>query len=174
MSFWGGLFGGSNPTVNKGINQTGQIAGFSQGLGESNLGTASGWWKSLLSGDQAQISKALGPEFSAIQKQGDQQKKTTAMFGNRSGGNNAANQNIGDKTREAQRGMVSSLLSGAASSLANTGGNLLSTALSSLDMQEKFSQDQMENWSNSILGRGLTQAASYAESYGLNSIPGAQ
>ncbi len=70
MSFWGSLFGGSNPTLNQDIGQFGQIGGFATGLGESNLSQASNFWSSILSGDQSKIAKTLGPEIGAIQQQG--------------------------------------------------------------------------------------------------------
>ena len=37
MSWAGSLFGGSNPTLNNTINQSGQIGGFATGLGMGNL-----------------------------------------------------------------------------------------------------------------------------------------
>lgn len=97
--------------------------------GLTDVAQAQKFWSDILSGDPSKISQVLGPEISAINKQGQQQKKTTAEFGNRGGGTNASMQMIDDNTKAAVRGMVSNLVSGSASSLASTGQGLLSTGV---------------------------------------------
>lgn len=155
MGFWGGLFGGQNQTLNKDINQTGQIGGFATGLGENSAGKGLKWFSDILSGDQAKIGKALAPEFAAIQGQKQQQANTTAQFGTRSGGNNAAMQRLGDKARSAENDMVSRLTGQAANTLTGAGMGLLNTGLSATMDQSQLSQEQMQNWQNSLFGGAL-------------------
>jgi hypothetical protein len=155
MSFWGSMFGGSNPTLNAGINQAGQIAGYGQSQGEGLTTQAGNLFSGLLSGNPAQTAKLLSPQIKAQQQQAQQQKQTTAQFGNRSGGTNAASQTIDDKTRANFSDMISQLTGQAASGAASLGQGLLGTGISALNQQFNFSQAQMQNWQNSILGSGL-------------------
>lgn len=157
MSFWSSLFGGANPTLNSDINQTGSIGGFATGLGEKNASQASSFFSNILSGDQSKIAKTLAPQISAIQTQGNQQKQTNAQFGNRSGGTNAQNQQIGDQSRSAINNMIAQLTGSAASNLESSGEGLLGTGLQATTAQAGLSQVQMQNWSNSILGKGVSQ-----------------
>lgn len=155
MSFFGSLFGGSNPTINSAIPQYGSISDFGVGQGEKDVNQAGGFWSSILSGDPAKIGQVLGPQIQAIQGQGQQQKQTLAQFGNRSGGTNATSQRIGDTTRSNVNNLVGNLTGAAAGNLGSLGTNLLSQGTSALGDQLNASQTQMSNWSNSILG-GLT------------------
>ena len=173
MSFWGSLFGGSNPTLNRDMAQFGQIGNFATGLGEGNLSQASNFYSSLLSGDPSKQAQVLAPEIGAIQQQGQQAKNQAAQFGNRAGGTNASMQAIGDQSRASIDNMISSLLGASASGLAGTGSSLLSQGQSAYGAQLGASQQQMENWANSILGRGITGAAAGAESFGLGAAGGA-
>lgn len=170
MSFWGSLFGGQNPTLNANIGEFGQIGGFATGLGESNLSQASNFWSSILSGDQSKIAKTLGPQIGAIQGQAQQQRNVGAQFGNRSGGTNAANQMISDQSTASINNMVNSLLGSSASNLGSSGAGLLSQGASAYGQQEQASQQQMENWMNSILGLGTTSGVAAAESFGLSKL----
>jgi hypothetical protein len=170
LSYFGSLFGGQNKTLSSDMNNFGQIGGFATGLGESNLSKASGFFSNILSGDPSKIAKSLGPEISSIQTQTQQQKKTNAEFGNRSGGTNAANQSASDKGRGLVTNMIASLLGSSASSLASTGGSLLSQGAGAYQSQLDASQVQMQNWSNSILGMGLTTAAGTAEGFALGKV----
>jgi hypothetical protein len=108
----------------------GNLANFATSAGESDISSANNFWQSILSGDPSQISKVLGPLMSTVNKQGQQQKKTLAEFGNRSGGTNATAQTIDDSTRSTVDSAISSLTGGAASALGTTGSSLLSTGLS--------------------------------------------
>ncbi len=170
MGFWGSLFGGSNPTLSKDINQFGQIGGFATGLGENNLSQASNFWSSILSGDPSKTAKTLAPQISSIQQQGQQKKNATAQFGNRSGGNNASNQMVTDNSRADVNDLIASLTGNAASGLASSGSGLLGQGASAYGSQVSASQQQMQNWANSILGMGTTSAAAAAESYGLGKL----
>jgi hypothetical protein len=173
MGFWGSLFGGSNPTLSKDINQFGQIGSFATGLGESNLSQASNFMSSIVGGDQSKIGKVLGPEISNIKGQGQQAKMQTAQFGNRSGGSNAAMQNVNDQSRASVNQMISSLLGTSVSGLASTGSSLLGQGMQALGQQSQLSQEQMQNWSNSILGRSITGGVAAAESMGMGAAGGA-
>ena len=172
MSFWGSLFGGSNPTLNKDMAQFGQIGGFATGLGESDTSQASNFYSSLLSGDQSKQAKVLGPEINAIKSRGQQEKNQAAQFGNRSGGTNAQMQMIGDQGNAQINDMISKLLGSSAGALGSMGGSLLGQGQSALSAQLGASQQQMENWSNSILGMGVTQGAGFAEKMALGGMTG--
>lgn len=102
-----------------------QLANFSTSQGEGDILASDNFWKSILSGDSGAVAKVLGPEFSAINKQSQQQKKTASEFGNRSGGTNAGNQMADDTTRTTVDEMLSSLTGKAAGALGSSGHNLL-------------------------------------------------
>jgi hypothetical protein len=159
MGFFSSLFGGSNPTLSKDISQFGQIGGFATGLGEKNLTQASNFWSSILSGDPSKTAKTLAPQISSIQQQGEQQKQSTAQFGTRSGGSTAAMQQVGAQTRGSINNLIGSLTGSAASNLGSTGSGLLGQGMSAYSQQAGLSQEQMQNWSNSILGGALTGGA---------------
>lgn len=173
--FLSSLFGGSNPTLNSAIPQFGSISQFGVNKGEGDINAASGFWNSILSGDPAKIGQVLGPQIQAIEGQGQQQKQTLGQFGNRSGGNNAKAQTIGDTTRSEVNNMVSNLTGSAASNLGSMGQNLLGQGTAALGQQVQASQLQMQNWQNSILGGlagGLSTTLAGAATGGLGLIPG--
>src|ERR1700726_4264899 len=67
----------------------GAIGNFGTSEGEADIGASDKFWQAILSGDPGQIARVLGPEISAVNKQGQQAKKTASEFGTRSGGTNA-------------------------------------------------------------------------------------
>ena len=164
MSFAASLFGGSNPTINKQIDQLGNFAGSTMATGMSDTNAASNFFQSLLNGND---SKVLAPQVRAIQNQTQQQKQTASQFGNRSGGTNSQMQMAGASGRASYNDLVSSLLGTSASSLAGIGSNLLNTSLTGYQQQLNASQQQMQNWQNSIFGKGITGAIGTAEGFGL-------
>jgi len=172
MGFFGSIFGGSNPTLNQGINKSGQIAGFGQTQGEGLLTSAGNFFQGLLGGNPAQTAKLLAPQIKAAQDQSQQAKQTMAQFGNRSGGTNARAQTIDDQTRAGITNMISQLTSSAAGAAANMGQGLLDTGIQALNQQVQFSQQQMQNWNNSIFGKGIGAAAGLAESFAMGKVPG--
>lgn len=99
---------------------------FATGMGESNLTLSSQFFQNLLN-DPA---KALAPEISASQQQVQQQKKQNAMFGNRGGGVNSANQSLDAANRSNLLSLESGVQTGAATQLGASGSNLLSLAQS--------------------------------------------
>ena len=161
------MIGGSNPTLNSGIKQSGQIAGYGTSTGEGLTTSAGNFYQTLLGGDPSKTAKLLAPQLKTMQDQQQQQQKTSAEFGNRSGGTNAKNQTAGDTTRANYTDLVSKLTSGAAGGAAGLGKDLLSTGMDALKNQVAFSQQQMDNWQNSIFGQGMANAAGYAESTAL-------
>ena len=167
MSWASSLFGGQNPTLNSTIGQTGQIGGFATGLGMSNATAGSNWMQSIISGDPSKIGQALSPEISAQQGQINQQKKQMAEFGSRSGGTASAAASADAAGRGNIINLVGGLQSGTAGNLAQTGQNLLTTGLGALNQQAEMSQQRMQNWSDSIFGKGITTAAAAGEAYAL-------
>jgi hypothetical protein len=170
MSFFGSLFGGSNPTLNKNIQEFGQIGGFATGMGEKNLTQASNFYSSLLSGDPSKQAQTLAPEISAQQQQGQQAKNAAAQFGSRSGGTAASMQSIDAQGRGSINNMIASLLGSSAGALSSQGQGLLSQGTGAYQAQQAASQQQMENWSNSILGKGITSGVAAGESFGLGKL----
>jgi hypothetical protein len=164
MSFAASLFGGSNPTINKQIDQLGNFSGSTMKTGFADTNAASTFFQSLLNGND---SKVLAPQVRSIQNQTQQAKQTASQFGNRSGGTNSQMQQAGATGRAAYNDLVSSLLGTSASSLAGIGSNLLSTSLTGYQQQLNASQQQMQNWQNSIFGKGITGAIGTAEGFGL-------
>jgi hypothetical protein len=172
MSFWSSLFGGANSTLSGGMKQAGQIAGYGQSQGEGLTTKAGNFFSSLLSGNPAQTAKLLAPQIQAQQQGAQQAKQQMAQFGNRGGGTNAAGQTIDDKTRANIGTMISQLTGQAAGGAAQMGQNLLDTSMAALQQQVNFSQQQMQNWSDSILGKGTTTGVSAAETAGLGAAFG--
>lgn len=140
--------------------------------GLTDISKAQDFWSAILSGDPTKINQVLGPEVSSINKQGQQQKKTLAEFGNRSGGTNAEAQTIDDNTRAAIRTMISNLTSGAASNLASTGSGLLSTgvgaAAEAFSAGKTMQEQTLAKW-NDIFSSIAKTAAGFA---GMPSVPG--
>ena len=156
MGWLGSILAGSNGTLGGDIHQSGQIAGFGQSLGEGDLQNASGFYNDILSGNSAKQAAVLAPEISNIQKQGQQQIATAGQFGNRSGGTNASAQNNIDTQRGQVSNMVSGLMGNAASGLSSIGSSALNTGLSANAQQAQQSQEQMQNFQNSILGGDIS------------------
>lgn len=172
MGFWSSLFGGSNPTLSRDINQFGQIGNFATGLGESNLSQSSNFMSSILSGNQSKIGKVLGPDISNIKGQGQEAKMGAAQFGNRGGGTNATMQVADDKSRASVNSMISSLLGKSASGLASSGSSLMGTGMQAYSQQAGLSQEQMSNWSDSLFGLGITKSAGAGISAGMSALTG--
>jgi len=172
IGFFGSLFGGSNPTLSKDINQFGALGGYASGLGEKNLSQASNFMSSILSGDQSKIAKVLGPQIGSIQQQTQQSRNVASQFGPRGGGSTAAMQMAGDTSRSNINSMISSLLGSSASGLGSLGSSLLGQGMQAYGQQAQLSQEQMENQSGGLLGLGLTKAVGGGVGAGLNYLSG--
>lgn len=167
-SFLSGIFTGANPTLDSDINNAGNVMNFSTGTGEGDVGNASAFYNTLLSGDPAAEAKLLAPEIKTIQDQGQQKINTTAEFGNRSGGTNAGNQTTMDTSRANVDDMISKLTGQAAAGDASLGENLLNTGLNANQLQDEESQQKLNNEQQSLLGGVISKGVTG----GLGKIPG--
>jgi hypothetical protein len=128
------------------------LGNFSTSEGMSDTLAADNFWKAILSGDPTQMSKVLGPEFSAINKQGQEKKKTASEFGNRSGGTNAGMQMTDDNTRSEIDKLMATLTGSAATHLGSAGSNLLGTAVGADASAFSAARDIKGDWIKNILG----------------------
>ena len=172
MSFASSIFGGSNPTLNQNINKAGQVSSFTNSLGQNLTSQAGGFYSDIMGGDMSKISKLLAPQIGTQVKEGQQAKKTAGEFGTRSGGMSSKGQSIDDSTRANINNMISSLTGSAVTGAAGMGQNLIDTGLKAMSQQTEMSQQQIQNWQDSILGSGITGGISTLESFGLGKIPG--
>lgn len=151
--------------MNSTIAKTGQIGDFSTGLGESNTTAGSKYFNSLLSGDASKTAQTLAPEISSLKTSTNQDQKTAAQNGTRSGGTAASNAASKDKVHSDITNLTGNLTSGAASTLLSSGSGLLGAATGEYGQQADLSQKQLENWKSSILGSSITGAVNYGESF---------
>ena len=151
----------------------GQIGGFATGVGEGNITAGSDFNRAIVSGDATKTSQALAPVISAAKVSNAQTQKSNTEMGTRSGGTAATNAASSDKTHSDITNLIGSLTGKSADNLLSSGSSLLSQGASSTSAEAGLSQERMQNWSDSILGKGLTSGAAFAESYGLGKIPGA-
>jgi hypothetical protein len=165
LSFLSALFGGQNNTLSGDIGQTGNLAGFASSLGQKDLTSSSGFWQSILSGDSSKISQALAPAISSAKTSAQQQNTSTAEFGTRSGGTAASTAATNDKVHADITNLIGGLTGSAASNLASTGSGLLGTGLSAYGEQAGLSQQQMENWRQSLFGGAITGAVGIGLNY---------
>lgn len=113
------------------------------------------------------MAQAIAPETSAIQGETQQAKNQTAQFAPRSGGTAAWMAGLDANTRTQIIKLLGGLQSGAAGSLGSLGTSEQGLALSNRQAADQASQERLQNWQGSILGGGITNAISSAESYGL-------
>ena len=172
MSWLTSLFAGQNKDLNTDIGATGAIAGNATSIGTKDLTTGSNWMNAIVSGDATKTAQALAPQISAAKTSAANSNKTAAMFGTRSGGTAASTAATTDKLHADITNLIGSLTGSAASGLVNTGSNLLQQGLGAFTTQADLSQQRMQNWSDSILGKGITSGVAFGESYGLNSLAG--
>jgi hypothetical protein len=128
-----GFFGigmGPSKAQEREAGMEGALANFATSTGESDILASDKFFKAILSGDPAAIAQVMGPEFSAINKQSQEQKKTASEFGNRGGGTNAAMQMTGESARSSIDQLLASLTGSAAGELGAGGRSLLSTGSS--------------------------------------------
>ena len=171
MGFFSGLFGGSSPTVNENIPAFQQAAGFSTGVGEGDVTAASKWYNDILSGDPTKMAAAVAPETAAAQGEAQQAKNQTAQFAPRSGGTAAWMAGLDANTRSQIIKLLGGLQSGSAGSLANLGTTEQGLALNNREAADATSQQQMENWQNSILGQGISTGVGAVEGWLLHQQP---
>ncbi len=167
MSFLGSIFGGSSPELNNLIGQFGQIGQQQTGQGQGYQSKAGSFWGDIISGNSSKTMQALSPEISSAKTRNQQDQKTATQFGTRSGGTAASNAASTDKLHSDITNLIGSLTNSSASNLANLGSNMVSTGLGSLQMEQGAVQQRIQNWSDSIFGRGLTTAAATGEALAL-------
>ena len=168
--FWDSLFGGTNSSLSTAIGATGQIAGTQTGQGQKNQNTATNFWDAIVSGDATKQTQALAPDISALKTSAAGTNKTNAIFGNRSGGGTASAAATDDKVHGDITNLIGSLTNSSASNLASTGTSQVNTGLQAYNQNVDYSQQQLQNWSNSIFGLGVTKAAGFGEGLGLSAI----
>jgi len=168
--FLGSLFGGSNPTLNNNINEFGQDAGFATGQGQTDTTAASKYFQDILSGNPTQQAQALAPEITAQQQQTQNQRNQQANFGNRSGGTASGNVAADATNRGNIISEIGGLQGGAAGSLASLGTTEQNIGLNATQAQDAASQQRMQNWQNSILGKSTSDAIQTAENAGEGAI----
>ena len=168
--FLSAIFGGQNKTLNKDINQFGQDAGVAGNLGTGDATAASKFYQDVLSGDPTKQAEAIAPETKAAQDQAAQAKATTAQFAPRSGGTAATTAGIDATTRANLISLLGGLKTTAASGASTLGTAEQSLSQQATGKQAELSQEQMQNWLNSILGKGISTAAGAAESFGLGKL----
>lgn len=166
MGFWS-IFTGNSPGLTQATNQFNQIGGFGTSLGESNLGQSSKFWSSILSGNSAKQAQVLAPEISAQQKQLQQGEKTAAEFHNRGGGVNSTTQAAQGEARGNITNLIGNLQTTAAGNLQSSGSNLLSQAMEATGESAALSEEQLNNWQNSIFGKAISGGIGAAEGFGL-------
>ena len=172
LGFMSALFGGKDVNLNNLISQFGQVGTQQTGQGQKYENQAGDFFSSLVSGDAGKISQTLAPQISAEKTANQQSQKTAAEMGTRSGGTAASNAASSDKLHSDITNMIGSLTRGAAGSLASLGSNMTSTGLGALGQEQGATAQRMQNWSDSILGRGITTAVSAAETYALGGMSG--
>ena len=170
--FFSALLGGQDKNLNTLIGQYGQIGSQQTGQGQKYENQAGDFFSSLVSGDAGKISQTLAPQISAAKTANQQTQKSNAEMGTRSGGTAASNNASSDKLHSDITNLIGSLTGGAASSLASLGTNMTSTGLGALGQEQGATAQRMQNWSDSILGKGITTAVSAAETYALGGMGG--
>lgn len=149
------MFGiGMGPDANE-KTQYGDLSsasGFATTLGEQDLAKGSEFEQAILSGDPGKISQALAAPISAAKTSAQQQNKTTAEFGTRSGGTTASVASTNDKIHADITNLLGSLTGSAASGLMSTGASSLSTGISGTDAAfnaaTKMRQQTGDKWND--------------------------
>lgn len=147
-----GIGQGPSPGQNLTANNLLDTSESATGLGLSDLSTASNFWDTILSGNMQNISALLGPEFSAIQGQAQQNIDTTGQFGNRSGGTNASIQSTTGNVRGADTSLIDSLTAAAPTALAQIGSPTLSAGVTAendaFGAQSTIQQTNANRWND--------------------------
>lgn len=161
-SFFGGILGGQNKTLNSTIGKAGDISNFGTTTGEGAVTDANQYYQNILSGDPSKIAESIAPEIQAGQQQTQQAKNNMAQFGTRSGGTAAASAGADAANRANITSLIGKLQSGAAAGETGIGENQTAQGLQANDQQAALSQEQLQNYINSVLGKGISDTASTA------------
>jgi hypothetical protein len=166
------LFGGKDVNLNNLISQYGQIGGQQTGQGQKHENQAGDFFSSLVSGDAGKISQTLAPEISAAKTRNSETQKSNAEMGTRSGGTAATNAASSDKTHSDITNLIGSLTGKSADALGSLGTSELSQGLGALGQEQGATAQRMQNWQNSILGKGITGAAQAGEAFATGGVGG--
>lgn len=171
-AFLNSIFTGSSPGLTKDQNQLGDLAGYSSGIGKEGTTADMNYNLGILSGDPSKVAETLSPEIKQAQDQVQQNKNTVAQFGNRGGGMNAVMAGLDDATRAKLISLAGGLRQGAAANAGALGtANLGLSAGDTMD-QAKLAEQQLQNFLNSILGKGISSGVASLEKWGLNKLTG--
>ncbi len=143
--------------------------------GLEDTGKASKYYSDILSGDPTKVMAAAAPEIKSITGQADQQKSEIARTGDRSGGTNAATQDLNTKVRQQIADLIAKQKGGAAKGLESTGAqvsnvglsetgqgvnatatagseyaNLVADAIKSRELSQKIHNQAVDDWSKAI------------------------
>lgn len=162
-AFLSSIFGGQNKTLGKDMNQFGQDAGVTGQIGNGDATAASTFYQNILSGDPTKQAQAIAPQTAAAQQQAQQQKNQAAQFAPRSGGIAAAMSGLDENTRSQLIKLLGGLQTTAASGAAGLGTAEQGLSQQATAQQAAAAQQRMQNWLNSILGKGISSAAGAAE-----------
>lgn len=166
-SFFGGILGGQNSTLNSTIGKAGDISTFGTNTGQGAITDANQYYQNILSGDPSKIAESIAPEIQAGQQQTQQAKQGLAQFGTRSGGTAAASAGADAANRGNIISLIGKLQQGAASGETGIGENQTALGLNANMQQAQMSQQQLQNYINSILGKSISTGVSAAETAGL-------
>lgn len=111
--------------------------------GAADTGTASSYWRNLLSGNRQALDAAVAPERNAALSASDAAKRQAATMGTARGGGVAGeNRTIGDRTQAAIDNAIMSVRGKAAEALGRTGSTELSAALNALGLGESAASNE--------------------------------
>lgn len=161
-AFLSGIFGGSNPTLNQTKNTAGDISKFGTTTGQGAITDANKYYSDILSGDPSKIAESIAPEIKAGADQTQQEKQSLAQFGTRSGGTAAASAGADAANRSNIISLIGRLQQGAASGETGIGENQSGLGLVANGQQAQLSQQQLQNYINSIIGSGVGDLANTA------------
>jgi hypothetical protein len=147
-----GLFGESSDQK-KALGTLGDISSFGTSSGTSDIGLSDNFWKGILQGGP-EAEKVLAPQIGAIKEGAQQNKKTAAEFGTRSGGTAAANQMTDDNTRKSIDTMISTLTGQAASELGSHGTSLLNLGESAAGREGSLATEIQRDKMSALSGLG--------------------
>lgn len=154
-SFFGGILGGQNKTLGSDINKAGDISTFGTNTGQGAITDANKYYQDILSGDPSKIAQSIAPEIKAGADQTQQEKNNLAQFGTRSGGTAAASAGADAANRSNIISLIGRLQQGAASGETGIGENQTALGLNANGQQAQLSQQQLQNYINSILGTSI-------------------
>ncbi len=161
-AFLGAILGGQNKTLNQTIGKAGDISNFSTGVGQGAITDANEYYKNILSNDPSKIAESIAPEISAGAQGTQQEKQQLAQFGTRSGGTAAASAGADAANRTNIMNLIARLKGQAAAGETGIGENQTGMGLAANSQQANLSQQQLQNYINSILGSGIGDLANTA------------